>query len=415
MNIESEKLLTKVREHYETSRDFNGLPIHALEKTYSNLNGTIIELIRSEEIELVRGDIHPIPHIKALPAEPICEQVRKIEEEGLGTGCLYPTPKHLKSFGTRRSEDAPFTLELELGAPQLDFRVFDLRLLEWYRNDPRYSFYSNDIHGRIRYQQDTQATDNQIIQDKLDNFEFGFAYNEMLERAVAVCLRDLRKYPPEQQRYLASFQRSGAYDLHPDFFRTKIIGDFPVGISIYDAFLQEKKIINVLCKKIGYQPLFRTNTRLAGFGILIRPTKKEFQDFALLLDQLLSDDLNRDFFKNDIPVSEKLTRENGSTVKSSIGTITLLENWIKKNFRPKHPSMIDALFNDIRAVRKARQRPAHKADENQFNPTYMEEQKELITKAYHAVSAIRMILENHPIVQGSDYQASLGNTKVWTR
>lgn len=414
MNIESEKVLIKVREYYETSRDFNGLPVRSLENTYSNLYSLIIELIKNEEIDFVRGDIHPNPHIKGLPAEPICEQIRKIEEQGLGTGCLYPTPKHLKNFGTRRSEDAPFTLELELGAPQLDFRVFDLRLLEWYRNDPRYSFYSNDIHGRIR-KRDTQPTDSQIIQDKLDNFEFGFAYNDMLERAVVVCLRYLHKYPPELQRHLASFQRSGAYDLHPDFFRTKIIGDFPVGISIYDAFLQEKKIINVLCKKIGYQPLFRTNTRPAGFGILIRPTKKEFQDFALLLDKLLSDDLNRDFFKNDIQVSEKLSREDGSTVKSSIGTITLLENWTKQNFRPKDPSMIDALFNDLRAVRKARQRPAHKADENEFNPEYMDNQKELIEKAYHAVRAIRMILENHPTVQGDDYYNSPGSTKVWTR
>ena len=202
MSIDSEKLLTNVREYYETSRNFNGLPIHLLDIKNLHLNDIIVELIRSEEIDLVRGDGHPNPHIKALPAEPIYTQIRKIEGQGLGTGCLYPTPKHLKHFGTKRSEDAPFTFELELGAPQLDFRAFDLRILEWYRNDPRYYCNINDIQGRIYRRPDERVADSQVVQDELDNFKFGFAHNDKLERTVAVCLRDLHKFPPEQQRYL---------------------------------------------------------------------------------------------------------------------------------------------------------------------------------------------------------------------
>ena len=420
MDIYSETLLTNVREHYESSRDFNGLPINLLDKTNLHLKDIIVELIRSEEIDLVRGDIHPNPHIKALPVELINTQIRKIEEQGLGTGCLYPTPKHLKQFGTKRSENAPFTLELELGTPQLDFRMFDLRMLDWYRNDPlRYSYNSNDIQGRIDQRSNTQVADNQFVQDKLDNFEFGFAYNDKLERAVAVHLRDLHKLPPEQQRFIASHQLKGNYDVHPDFYRTEIIGDFPEGISIYDAFLKEKKIINEMCEKIGYQPLFRTNKtaslRSSGFGILIRPTKKEFQGFALLLDKLLSDDLNRNFFKGDIPVSEILTREDGSTVSIQIGTITLLEKWLKKYFKPKDPDLINKLIKDLRAVRKARQRPAHKADENQFDSAYMDQQVELIAKVYNSVRTIRKILENHPSIQEYDNPDWHGDSKVWIR
>ena len=420
MDIYSETLLTKVREHYESSRDFNGLPIHLLDKTNLHLKDIIVELIRSKEIDLVRGDLHPNPHIKALPAEPLNIQIRKIEEQGLGTGCLYPTPKHLKQFGTKLSDDAPFTLDLEQGAPQLDFRMFDQRILEWYRNDPlRYSYNSNDIQGRIDKRSNTQVADNRIVQDKLDNFEFGFAYNDKFERAVAVHLRDLHKLPPEQQRFLASHQLKGNYDVHPDFYRTEIIGDFPEGISIYDAFLKEKKIINEMCEKIGYQPLFRTDNtafiRPSGFGILIRPTKKEFQDFALLLDKLLSDDLNHDFFKGDFPVSETLTREDGTTTSRPIGTITLLEKWLKKYFKPKDPAPMNELFKDLRSVRKARQRPAHKADENQFDSAYMDQQVELITKAYNAVRTIRKILENHPSIQEYDNPDWHSDAKVWIR
>ena len=44
--------------------------------------------------------------------------------------------------------------------------------------------------------------------------------------------------------------------------------------------------------------------------------------------------------------------------------------------------MIENLFKNLISMRKERQRPAHKADENQFGPAYMEYQRELITKAY---------------------------------
>ena len=56
-----------------------------------------------------------------------------------------------------------------------------------------------------------------------------------------------------------------------------------------------------MCELIGKPKLFRTehhdSKRPSGFGILIRPTKKAFRDFALQLDQLLSDDTNFKFLR----------------------------------------------------------------------------------------------------------------------
>jgi hypothetical protein len=40
-----------------------------------------------------------------------------------------------------------------------------------------------------------------------------------------------------------------------------------------------------------------------------------------LLDQLLSDDLNRDFFQGDINLNRNLTDEDGNPVRQSKGTI----------------------------------------------------------------------------------------------
>ena len=63
------------------------------------------------------------------------ERLNNLENEPF---CLYPRPAHLKKV-VNRSEYAnePYKLELAFGCPQLDFRSFDLSVLEYYRNDPR--------------------------------------------------------------------------------------------------------------------------------------------------------------------------------------------------------------------------------------------------------------------------------------
>lgn len=410
------QLLSIIREQYVNSDDFNGLSVHALDIADPALVGAIIELINNGAVDLVRGDNHPNPHIKAYPADSNDDQIRKIKERGL-EGCLYPTPKDLQANRVVEEDIGPYTRELAFGAPQLDYRIFDLRILEWYRNDPRYYYNVDDIHGTIHQCSGTEGPKGQILQDSLDFFEFGFAYNKELDRGVAAFLRYLHDLPAEQQTHLSNYQLNGEYQLHPDFVRTQLIGDFPERVSIYDAFLEEKKIINEMSRLMGKPPLFRSDNkayeRPAGFGILIRPTKKEYRDFSLQLDQLLSDDLNRDFFKGDIPTSEQLTREDGSKVTQSIGTIKLLEQWLQNNFRTPEEDFVRQLFKDIRFVRAERQKPAHKVDDNDFDQAYTKAQREQIQKAFNVVRSIRMILENHPLAKSCEVPDWLREAKVW--
>ena len=46
-------------------------------------------------------------------------------------------------------EQEPFKYHLALGEPQLSYRSFDLCVLEFYRNDPRYLYRTSDICGLI--------------------------------------------------------------------------------------------------------------------------------------------------------------------------------------------------------------------------------------------------------------------------
>ncbi len=57
---------------------------------------------------------------------------------------------HLEAVVDRAAyRDTPYTLALKLGEAQLAFRPFDLSVLEFYRNDPRYHYSNDDIGGWI--------------------------------------------------------------------------------------------------------------------------------------------------------------------------------------------------------------------------------------------------------------------------
>jgi hypothetical protein len=405
---------------YVDSRDFNGLPVRALRGDKQALRASVIELIADRRIDLVRGDYHPNPHIKALESEPAEEQIEKIHKDGLGTGCLYPTPELLAEIDLGRDLSAePYTLELCRGAAQLSHRAFDLRVLEWYRNDPRYQYSVDDVHGQITIRDAFRNDKHVNPKDTLELFRFGFAYNDEMFRAVAVFLRDLQGLSPEHQTLLRGYDLGQGYQLHPDFYRNAILGEWSERVSIYDAFLEEKYHVNEMSRLMGKPPLFRTEyrdrKRPHGFGILIRPTLKELRDFTLLLDQLLSDDINRAFFEDDIPTSEVLTKADGTEIRQPIGTITLLEQWLGANFRSADKNAPGDLIKAIRNVRSARQKPAHKIEDNQFEQKYLLEQRDLIVVAFEAVRTVRIILENHPKVRDYKVPNYLREVKVWSR
>ena len=411
----SNPIVKKVVDKYLCSGDFNGLSVEALGSSV-DIN-EVTQLIEKRALDLVRGDGHPNPHIKAFPAEPVNVQLEKIEEDGLA-GCIYPTPELLKEWCASCEENAPYTRELMEGVPQLIHRAFDLRSLEWYRNDPRFEFYNDDIHGCISLKEGKHISGSAVARDSLNFFKFGFAYNDKMERAIATFVRYLHDLPEEQQIEMKRDELSENYYLHPDFYRTQIIGEFPERISIYNAFLEEKTHINKMCKLIGKPNLFRSehsfHDRPLEFGILIRPTKKEFGDFTLRLDQLLSDDINPKFFKGSIELNQYMTDAKGKKFTQQKGTILLLEEWIKSSFKTSETEAVGTILANIRAVRTARQKPAHKIEKNEFNQKYVVEQRELIIKAFVAVRMLRMVIENHRLARNYKIPDYLREGKVWT-
>jgi hypothetical protein len=344
------------------------------------------------------------PHIKPFSSSSIDAQLAGLKTlEFSEHFCLYPKQEALaKSPELNKYSDRPYTMTLAHGEGQLEFRVFDLSVLEYYRNDPRYIYETDSIHGNISVRDAFYESDAMEVRDQVLLQTFGFAYDDEMNRVVAVYLRYLSGLSPEHQQLWRTKELSGNFTLHPDYFRTTILGEWGTRISIFDAFLEELTLINKMAELMKLPPMFHqtySEQRPREFAFLLRPTLTEFNRFVLLLDQMMSDNLNKQFFTStSIPLEDEEVRSDGKVVVRPRGTIALLEAWMHRYFHPVNPEPIVKIFATFRKVRKLRQKPAHQINEDAFDQQHFKNQRQLVIEAYDAVRYIRQALANHPYV-----------------
>jgi hypothetical protein len=356
-------------------------------------------LVKQERISVVFGDLHPNPHIKAFPDEPIDSQLAKLKTGLFIQACVYPTLDLLRTnVDHNKYEGKPYTVALALGAPQLDFRAFDLSVLEYYRNDPRYHYETDDINGSISVRDSYFESQSMAKSDQVVLQTFGFCYDSGLNRAVAVFIRYLSDLTPEHQQIWKSKELTGNFTLHPDYYRNTILGDWGPKVSIFSAFLEELQIINNMAGVMGRPPLFKVdfskNIAPREFSFLVRPTLKELNTFIHLLDKMISENISKDFFKNEVPMECEKTRPDGRIVIHQKGTINLLDEWIHRRFRTSDWQPINDMITSFKNIRRKRQRPAHALDENIFDQEYFRQQRELIIEGYKAIRTLRLLFAN---------------------
>ena len=413
-----DRLERRITEFFIRSQDFNGIPAWRLVEEFridhSALKDALSESVRGGRIAAV-FDLNP--HIRRFADRPMEAQLKRIVEAEGADYCLYPTTGVLELEVDRTQyADSPYTLELALGAPQLEPRFFDLAVLEVYRNDPRYHYDTNDISGWLSVSDKYYRSEAMAERDKISLQDFGFAYDGDFNRVVAVYLRYLSDLSPEHQRIWHARRVQGEYNLHPDYVRMSILGEWPEQMSIFDAFIEELSTINKMTEQIGRPPLFKSvfEERPREFGFLVRPTSKELDDFVHLLDKMMSENISRDFFIGQVPLEEEIEREDGKVEVRQIGTIRLLETWFAKRFRTPDPKPLQEAFGAFRKVRKLRQAPAHVINDDEFDQSLFKEQRSLVLEAYTAVRTIRQCLANHPAAATVEVSEQLYKGMIWS-
>jgi hypothetical protein len=429
--MEKDEILARATQHYLISRDFNGLPIDDFGEHRESARHTLRELVRECKIVLNFGDRHPNPHILAFQPEPQDEQIAKLDrltfeapvykqygpikvKTNQTTCCIYPTKSYLRSaVDVSLYKGRPFTLMLALGEPQLGYRTFNLRVLEFYKNDPRYSYDTDDIRGRIsvRSGNNLEPADDTFLET------FGFAYSKDLKsRYVAAYLRYLSGFTPEHQQRWKLEQIDTETLLHPDYARATA-GHWDTQESMFNAFCEELRIVNEMTVKIWGIPLFRTvygrNAKPVGFSFLIRPTRKEYEGFVHLLDKMISDNLNKKFFKGQIDLTTR-REKNGVTTEEPKNTITLLAEWLTKKVRLSDPCHQDSMIETFKKIRRERGPIAHQVADDEWDDSYFARQRGLMMEAYGAIRTLRLIFAIHPSSMGIEVPDWLQNSEIRT-
>jgi hypothetical protein len=242
---------------------------------------------------------------------------------------------------------------------------------------------------------------------------FGIAYTEhngKRERVVVAYLRYLADLPPKHQQIWRASQVDDACAMNSDYERATVWGAWPLHHSAYAALLAEQVEINKLCALIGKPALFRAThddgARPAGFGPMLRPTRRNFHDFIHLLDKLVSENINQEFFRGDIPMEEERVREDGRVEVTRSGSLQLLEAWLTSRYRAASSSaegskkLVQDALAPFKKVRKLRQKPAHAVEQDEYSRSYPSQQDALVGDVVRGLRILRYILQSHPRTRG---------------
>lgn len=410
LSVRKRRTLKTITAQYLTSSGFNGTNVRLFEDDVAS----IIALLQDGMIDVVRGDGHPNPHIKAMKPYSREKQLRKIEQEGLGQGCIYPSPEHLeKVVDASNYSGRPYALELALGRPSLDFAAFNITALEVYKNDPRFRYDVDDAHGNIEYRE--EFFDTLKPGEKAELTRFGFGRDSDGNRAIISFYWDLFKMNPEQQAVWKAREIDGDFQMHRVFFTTAILGQFYEGNSIYDAILLEMSFINIYTEELYSEKLFKETfeqDRPRDFAMLLRPTKRQMNEFVMILDKLLSENINTQIFSN-IQMTKSAITDDGEKITKSMGSLTGLESWLKKIYSFKHSDSPREILASFRKVRKLRQKPAHKHELDIFDQAYFKQQENLVIEVFRTLNGIRLLLGRHPKIKDSELPEWYDDDNIW--
>lgn len=292
----------------------------------------------------------------------------------------------------KESEVGVYTKQLRLGGFQTELRYFDRKVLERYRQDPRYEFKEGDISGRITTPSDAP---DMPPNDRVTLMRFGTAYVRDGTPVVAAILFDLGQLSKEHQHYWVSYEIHERCQPDPDFIAQNFDAQPIQRVSPSAALLAEIREINKICNFMGEPNLFRNTYEpygLTKLGRITKPTAEEFRSFVHELDKLLSDNINRQFFDGKVALKDTKGQERG--------TLSLLEAYLQCCVPGTSLAVVKRICKPLKKVRKCRQIPAHTIAKNKFDTDYWAQQRNLLIETLKAIDLLRIVLAGYPSLEG---------------
>ena len=413
LTADASDLLGRVRKRYLGSRDFNGLHIYG--DQVDRERDAAVQLARAGLVQVVTDADYMNIHIRPWPSRRTLEQqvqdLFELETTDYGV-CLYPTASGMKGVRLpNRMTGRPYDRAMARGKGTLELAYFEFDVLEQYRNDSRFDFRFRDAGATMGISDEAYQDSDVVERDHVSLSHIGFAYDlsgfdhsdvaTPVIRRAAVFYCDLIKLTPEHQRRWETYEVQGAnLRPHPLWWGSQM-GRWPDGVGPFTRLFIELSNLNELAVMAFGEALFRATERPEDMGWLLRPSQREWDDFILQLDKVLSDNLRSKFFDAArIP-------QTGIEGKP-IGTLNRLQRFMQSGGVSEEEAR--SVLEPLREVRKARQKPAHALRANVTDRTFVHRQVALLGNINAALEAIRHWLASHPLcAEWEDTHADLTN------
>lgn len=385
------KLAERVLVYYLSSMDANGLSVQTLINEGYKLDTIkliVVEAVNKGYLEVVFSETDTNAHIRRIPnklKKPFEVLIKSCKIEN---ACLYPSEKLLSNKADfSKFKDSPYTLDIWEGKAQLEYVFFDLKVLLPYHNDPRYALNIGSLGGSLFI-----ADDKILGRDSLYIEHMDVSYSKRGERVLGVMLRYLCDLSPSHQRIWSEHEIKGKCKVNELSFNAAYFGSLPNALSIYDALLEEIKVINQICLATFKIEMFKSDfigKKPDYYHILLISTEREYRNFASGIDEILSENLNMDFFKSFPEIV-------GEIGKSQLGTIGSLKLWLDTFWKSSKSNIKTDVIDGINLARKERSIGSHGGYTNKYDVLYIQKQKDLMHDVYSSVRNIRLILQNLP-------------------
>jgi hypothetical protein len=195
---------------------------------------------------------------------------------------------------------------------------------------------------------------------------------------------------PAHQRRWSSYEledkETEKLSPHPQWWASQM-GYWPDAIGPFEKLFGELKAIAELSEQALGESLFQETDRPQGFGWVLRPTQREWDDFGMSFDKLLSENIRH----RALDLLKAPQKEDGQR----LGTLARLERGLANSTDVPRDDARKAL-HALRMVRAARSKPAHALRQNLTDRTLVRRQRDLLVEVIHSLEALRHLWSRHP-------------------